>query len=165
MDCTVSDVSDFLKGWACKACRSFTGASSAKHLITLSPSLRILRHVNQWDVGLQMYPKAVIDGALEQEYILRRMPLELMQYRRLHIWPFSIVYSYFSYHHHRAYHNTIMGSTIVPNMNSPSAFARKIYNPLGFAKAYNFWLWFICGGAFTGCTSLNARNSPDHMLT
>ena len=24
-------------------------------------------------------------------------------------------------------------------------------NPLGFTKAYNFWLYIIFGGAFVGC--------------
>lgn len=28
---------------------------------------------------------------------------------------------------------------------------RKIYNPLGFSKGYNFALWFIFGGAMLGC--------------
>lgn len=30
------------------------------------------------------------------------------------------------------------------------AFARKIYNPIGFAKGYNFILWFIFAGALFG---------------
>lgn len=30
------------------------------------------------------------------------------------------------------------------------AFARKIYNPVGFAKGYNFTLWFIFAGALFG---------------
>jgi NADH:ubiquinone oxidoreductase subunit 6 (subunit J) len=33
---------------------------------------------------------------------------------------------------------------------STSFFARRVYNPLGFTHAYNFWLWFIFGGALTG---------------
>ncbi|KAH7389747.1 hypothetical protein BKA66DRAFT_46356, partial [Pyrenochaeta sp. MPI-SDFR-AT-0127] len=37
-----------------------------------------------------------------------------------------------------------------PPQNSFNAFFRKIYNPLGFSKAYNFILWFIFAGAFAG---------------
>ncbi|EUC40136.1 hypothetical protein COCMIDRAFT_109566 [Bipolaris oryzae ATCC 44560] len=33
---------------------------------------------------------------------------------------------------------------------SASAFARKVVNPLGFTKVYNFWLYIIFGGALTG---------------
>ncbi|KAI8932762.1 hypothetical protein NX059_010252 [Plenodomus lindquistii] len=33
-----------------------------------------------------------------------------------------------------------------------SGFARKIYNPIGFTKVYNFWLWFIFAGALLGFT-------------
>ncbi|KAF1994533.1 hypothetical protein P154DRAFT_447338 [Amniculicola lignicola CBS 123094] len=32
----------------------------------------------------------------------------------------------------------------------PSAFARWVYRPIGFSKAYNFILFFIFGGAFLG---------------
>jgi NADH:ubiquinone oxidoreductase subunit 6 (subunit J) len=41
---------------------------------------------------------------------------------------------------------------MVASNSTPSSgfFARKIYNPLGFTKAYNFWLWVIFGGAMTG---------------
>jgi hypothetical protein len=35
---------------------------------------------------------------------------------------------------------------------APSAFARTIYNPLGFTKAYNFILYFIFAGALLGFT-------------
>jgi hypothetical protein len=43
---------------------------------------------------------------------------------------------------------------MVASNSTPSSgfFARKIYNPLGFTKAYNFWLWVIFSGAMTGCT-------------
>ncbi|KAF1844308.1 uncharacterized protein K460DRAFT_162021 [Cucurbitaria berberidis CBS 394.84] len=37
-----------------------------------------------------------------------------------------------------------------PPRNAFNAFMRKIYNPLGFSKAYNFVLWFIFAGALTG---------------
>ena len=37
-----------------------------------------------------------------------------------------------------------------PPRNSFNAKMRKIYNPLGFAKAYNFVLWFIFSGALLG---------------
>ncbi|EUC45625.1 hypothetical protein COCMIDRAFT_94973 [Bipolaris oryzae ATCC 44560] len=33
---------------------------------------------------------------------------------------------------------------------SSSAFARKVANPLGFTKTYNFWLYFVFGGALLG---------------
>ncbi|KAF5851389.1 hypothetical protein GGP41_004182 [Bipolaris sorokiniana] len=33
---------------------------------------------------------------------------------------------------------------------STSAFARKVVNPLGFTKVYNFWLYIVFGGALTG---------------
>ena len=39
------------------------------------------------------------------------------------------------------------------NLNQPNAFvryARKLYNPLGFKKGYNFTLFFIFGGALLG---------------
>ncbi|KAJ4359932.1 uncharacterized protein N0V89_000491 [Didymosphaeria variabile] len=39
-----------------------------------------------------------------------------------------------------------------PPRNGFNAFARKIYNPLGFSKAYNFILWFIFAGALFGFT-------------
>lgn len=39
-----------------------------------------------------------------------------------------------------------------PPRNAFVAFARKIYNPVGFAKGYNFVLWFILvGGLFGFC--------------
>ncbi|GJN69977.1 hypothetical protein PLIIFM63780_010363 [Purpureocillium lilacinum] len=37
-----------------------------------------------------------------------------------------------------------------PPANAFVAWARKIYNPMGFAKGYNFVLWFIFGGALVG---------------
>ncbi|CAJ2501359.1 Uu.00g042120.m01.CDS01 [Anthostomella pinea] len=37
-----------------------------------------------------------------------------------------------------------------PPRNSFVTFARKIYNPIGFSKGYNFVLWFIFGGALVG---------------
>ncbi|KAL5388625.1 hypothetical protein PMIN06_003051 [Paraphaeosphaeria minitans] len=39
-----------------------------------------------------------------------------------------------------------------PPRNGFNAFACKVYNPLGFAKAYNFILWFIFAGALFGFT-------------
>lgn len=37
-----------------------------------------------------------------------------------------------------------------PPANAFVAFARKAYNPIGFAKGYNFVLWFVFGGALMG---------------
>ncbi|KJZ72500.1 hypothetical protein HIM_08169 [Hirsutella minnesotensis 3608] len=37
-----------------------------------------------------------------------------------------------------------------PPANAFVAYARRIYNPVGFSKGYNFILWFIFGGALTG---------------
>ena len=37
-----------------------------------------------------------------------------------------------------------------PPRNAFVASARKIYNPVGFAKGYNFVLWFILAGALFG---------------
>lgn len=39
-----------------------------------------------------------------------------------------------------------------PPANRFVAAARKVYNPVGFAKGYNFVLFFIFGGAFMGFT-------------
>ncbi|KAI1336963.1 hypothetical protein F5Y15DRAFT_392833 [Xylariaceae sp. FL0016] len=39
-----------------------------------------------------------------------------------------------------------------PPRNRFVAAARKVYNPIGFSKGYNFVLWFIFGGAFFGFT-------------
>lgn len=39
-----------------------------------------------------------------------------------------------------------------PPANNFVAFARRIYNPIGFAKGYNFILFFIFGGALLGFT-------------
>ncbi|KAH9908417.1 hypothetical protein F4778DRAFT_717155 [Xylariomycetidae sp. FL2044] len=39
-----------------------------------------------------------------------------------------------------------------PPRNAFVAFARRIYNPIGFSKGYNFVLWFIFLGAFFGFT-------------
>ena len=39
-----------------------------------------------------------------------------------------------------------------PPRNSFVAKARKIYNPVGFSKGYNFVLWFIFAGALFGFT-------------
>ncbi|KAB2105688.1 hypothetical protein AG0111_0g6287 [Alternaria gaisen] len=39
---------------------------------------------------------------------------------------------------------------MVASPPSTSAFARHVMNPLGFTKAYNFWLYVIFGGAFVG---------------
>ncbi|KAF2729458.1 hypothetical protein EJ04DRAFT_588713 [Polyplosphaeria fusca] len=43
-----------------------------------------------------------------------------------------------------------MVSPTSPPRNSFNAFARHIYNPLGFSKAYNFVLWFIFAGTLLG---------------
>ncbi|KAF5667082.1 hypothetical protein FHETE_5785 [Fusarium heterosporum] len=37
-----------------------------------------------------------------------------------------------------------------PPANGFVAVARKVYNPIGFSKGYNFVLWFICAGAMFG---------------
>jgi hypothetical protein len=37
-----------------------------------------------------------------------------------------------------------------PPANGFVAFVRRIYNPIGFAKGYNFILWFITAGAMMG---------------
>lgn len=37
-----------------------------------------------------------------------------------------------------------------PPRNGFNAAMRKVYNPLGFSKAYNFILWFIFAGALFG---------------
>lgn len=37
-----------------------------------------------------------------------------------------------------------------PGAYPSTVFARRIYPLVGFSKAYNFWLWFIFGGALTG---------------
>ncbi|KAF2649820.1 hypothetical protein K491DRAFT_610042 [Lophiostoma macrostomum CBS 122681] len=39
-----------------------------------------------------------------------------------------------------------------PPRNGFNTFMRRIYNPIGFSKAYNFILWFIFAGAFFGFT-------------
>ncbi|EQK98980.1 hypothetical protein OCS_05312 [Ophiocordyceps sinensis CO18] len=39
-----------------------------------------------------------------------------------------------------------------PPANAFVAYARRVYNPLGFAKGYNFILWFVFGGALMGFT-------------
>lgn len=41
-----------------------------------------------------------------------------------------------------------------PPKNGFNAVARKIYNPIGFSKTYNFVLWFIFAGSLLGCTSV-----------
>lgn len=43
-----------------------------------------------------------------------------------------------------------MGEPSRPPANGFVAAARKVYNPVGFSKGYNFLLWFIFGGAFLG---------------
>ncbi|KAH7128454.1 hypothetical protein B0J11DRAFT_525003 [Dendryphion nanum] len=43
-----------------------------------------------------------------------------------------------------------MASPESPPHSHPNAFARKVYNPLGFKKGYNFALWFCFGGALLG---------------
>ncbi|KAI0886842.1 uncharacterized protein GGS22DRAFT_158836 [Annulohypoxylon maeteangense] len=34
--------------------------------------------------------------------------------------------------------------------NVLAALAKKVYGAVGFSKGYNFWLWFILGGCFSG---------------
>lgn len=41
--------------------------------------------------------------------------------------------------------------------NVVQRYARKIYNPLGFKKAYNFIFFFICAGALLGFSLYNIR--------
>ena len=43
-----------------------------------------------------------------------------------------------------------MAAPTRPPENSFNAWARKVYNPIGFSKAYNFILWFIFAGALFG---------------
>ncbi|KAK8008917.1 hypothetical protein PG991_011468 [Apiospora marii] len=43
-----------------------------------------------------------------------------------------------------------MGGPSRPPANGFVAAARKVYNPVGFSKGYNFILWFIFGGALLG---------------
>ena len=43
-----------------------------------------------------------------------------------------------------------MAAATRPPRNGFVALARRVYNPLGFAKGYNFTLWFIFGGALAG---------------
>jgi hypothetical protein len=48
-----------------------------------------------------------------------------------------------------------MSIMVTPTRPAPKGFktwARKIYNPLGFKKGYNFVLWFIFAGALFGFT-------------
>lgn len=42
-----------------------------------------------------------------------------------------------------------------PQPNVVKRYARKIYNPLGFKKAYNFVFSFICAGALLGLCLYN----------
>jgi hypothetical protein len=44
-----------------------------------------------------------------------------------------------------------MVAPIRPPKNTFNALARKVYNPLGFNKSYNFLLWFTFAGALFGC--------------
>ncbi|RMZ70784.1 microtubule associated [Pyrenophora seminiperda CCB06] len=39
---------------------------------------------------------------------------------------------------------------MVASPSAPGAFARRVVNPLGFNKTYNFWLYIIFGGALAG---------------
>ncbi|KAL1800803.1 hypothetical protein ACET3X_001145 [Alternaria dauci] len=39
---------------------------------------------------------------------------------------------------------------MVASPPSTGAFARRVIHPLGFTKAYNFWLYIVFGGAFVG---------------
>ncbi|KAK8000236.1 hypothetical protein PG990_012836 [Apiospora arundinis] len=43
-----------------------------------------------------------------------------------------------------------MGAPSRPPANGFAAAARKVYNPVGFSKGYNFVLWFIFAGAMFG---------------
>ncbi|CAI6336276.1 unnamed protein product [Periconia digitata] len=43
-----------------------------------------------------------------------------------------------------------MVAPTTPPKNAFNAYARKVYNPLGFSKGYNFVLWFIFAGALFG---------------
>lgn len=43
-----------------------------------------------------------------------------------------------------------MAAPTRPPTNGSNAWARKIYNPIGFSKAYNFILWFIFAGTLFG---------------
>lgn len=43
-----------------------------------------------------------------------------------------------------------MAAPTRPPNNGFNAWARKVYNPIGFGKAYNFILWFIFAGALFG---------------
>ncbi|KAK6820856.1 hypothetical protein PG987_015256 [Apiospora arundinis] len=43
-----------------------------------------------------------------------------------------------------------MGALSRPPANGFAAAARKVYNPVGFSKGYNFVLWFIFAGAMFG---------------
>jgi hypothetical protein len=45
---------------------------------------------------------------------------------------------------------SIMTTSPKPSPNGFKTQARKLYNPLGFSKGYNFVLWFIFTGAFFG---------------
>jgi uncharacterized membrane protein len=47
---------------------------------------------------------------------------------------------------------TNMVAAVPPPGNSFVGFARKVYNPIGFTKGYNFILWFITSGALLGFT-------------
>jgi hypothetical protein len=40
---------------------------------------------------------------------------------------------------------------------------QKVYNPLGFNKAYNFALWIIFGGAMFACKL--PSSTPPEILT
>lgn len=44
-----------------------------------------------------------------------------------------------------------------PTPNVVKRYARKIYNPLGFKKAYNFVFFFILAGALLGFSLYNIR--------
>ena len=59
------------------------------------------------------------------------------------ITPFSLLPSYHSI-------NTTMSQPTRPPRNTFNARIRKLYNPLGFTRAYNFILWFIFAGALFG---------------
>ncbi|KAF2845209.1 hypothetical protein T440DRAFT_545307 [Plenodomus tracheiphilus IPT5] len=43
-----------------------------------------------------------------------------------------------------------MAARMTSDKNSSGGLARKLYNPMGFTKAYNFWLWLVFAGALTG---------------
>lgn len=59
------------------------------------------------------------------------------------------------------YEPVAMADTTEKQASPPNAFkrnVRKVYNPLGFKKAYNFVFFFICVGALVGFSLYNIRS-------